>query len=256
LSTVTRLRDLLNHGETVCLATAIQSDRPEFPPGAKALFLRDGSKEGTLPPGELAGRLGCMAKEALARKKRGLAELAPGLRIFFDVISPEARLLICGAGHIAAPLALFGREVGFRVTVLDDRPDFATSSRFPGCEVLVEDFGSALRRLPLGSETYVVVITRGHEHDLECLSEILLKETAYVGLIGSRRRVGFVKVALAEQGIPAERIDRLYTPIGLPIGAESPGELALAIAAELVAVRRGGEAMARDVRRERRAFHE
>jgi hypothetical protein len=79
--TVKRLKDLLNRGETVCLVTAIQSGRPEFPPGAKVLFLRDGSREGALPPGELAERLSCMAKEALVRKKKGLAEFASGFRV-------------------------------------------------------------------------------------------------------------------------------------------------------------------------------
>ncbi len=243
---------MLDQGETVCLVTAVQSDRSEFPPGAKTLFLRDGSMEGTIPPGEFVERLRQLAKEALDRGKKHLAELAPTLRVFIDVISPEAKLLICGAGHIAIPLARFAREIGFNVMVLDDRPDFANSSRFPGCEVLLDDFAPALRRLPLDPDTYVVVITRGHEHDLECLSEILPRETAYVGLIGSRRRVGFVKIELGEQGIPAERIESLYTPIGLPIGAKSPAEIALCIAAELVAVRREGNRTAREIRGERK----
>jgi len=119
--------------------------------------------------------------------------------------------------------------------------------------VLVEDFRPALRRLPLGSDTYAVVITRGHEHDFECLSEILPKETAYVGLIGSRRRVAFVKLELRKRGIPPPRLDLLYTPIGLPIGAESPAEIALCIAAELVAARRLGNVATRGMRGERRA---
>ena len=186
MSIARRLEDLLNRGKTVCLVTAIQSDHPEFPPGAKALFLPDGSREGTAPPAELAERLAQVAREALACRKKHLTELAPGLRVFIDVLAPEARLLICGAGHIAVPLARFAREIGFHVTVLDDRPDFANASRFPGCEVLVEDFAPALRRLPLGPDTYAVVITRGHEHDFECLSEILPKETAYVGLVRIR----------------------------------------------------------------------
>lgn len=248
-----RVKDLLDRGKTFCLVTAIQSDRPEFPPGAKALFLPGGTGEGTLPPGELAERLAQLAREALACRKKHLTELAPGLLVFIDVLAPEARLLICGAGHVAVPLALFAREVGFYVTVLDDRPDFANASRFPGCEMLVDDFAPALRCLPLGPEIYAVVITRGHEHDFECLSEILPKETAYVGLIGSRRRVEIVKLELREKGIPAARLDLLYTPIGLPIGAESPAEIALCIAAELVAARRLGNQATRKIRGERRA---
>ena len=97
-----------------------------------------------------------------------------------------------------------------------------------------------------------MVITRGHEHDFACLSAILPKETAYVGLIGNRRRVELVKLELREKGIPAARIELLYTPIGLPIGAESPAEIALCIAAELVAARRLGNEATREVRGERR----
>jgi xanthine dehydrogenase accessory factor len=105
-----------------------------------------------------------------------------------------------------------------------------------------------LRRLPLGPTTYVVVVTRGHEHDTECLVEVLRKETAYVGLIGSRRRVKFVLELLGREGIPQVRLEDVFTPIGLPIGAESPEELALSIAAELVSVRRKGQVETREMR--------
>jgi xanthine dehydrogenase accessory factor len=252
MTTARRIAELLAAGETVCIAKVVQSDRGDYPAGTATVFLRDGTNLGDDPPADLVGGLRDLAAEALSRKKRELKEVVPGLRIFLDVLAPEVKLLICGAGHIAIPLARFAREVGFQVTVLDDRPDFANTTRFPGCEVLAEDFAPTLRRMALGSDTFAVVITRGHEHDLECLAEILPKETAYVGLIGSRRRVGFVKTALAQQGIATERIEKLYTPIGLPIGAESPAEIALCIAAELVAVRRRGREGARIARGEGR----
>jgi xanthine dehydrogenase accessory factor len=252
-TTLGRLLDLLERGETACLVTVIQSDQSGFPPGTKALFLADGSTDGTLVPAALAGGLAQAVREALAHHRKQAVELSPGLRVFIDVLAPEAELLICGAGHIAVPLAEFARRVGFLVTVLDDRPDFANAARFSGCVVLDEDFAPALRRLPLGANTYVVVITRGHEHDLECLAEILPKPSAYVGLIGSRRRVDFVKIELREKGIPATRLEQLYTPIGLPIGAESPAEIALCIVAELVAVRRLGSDAASELRDERSA---
>lgn len=247
-----RVVELLGQGETICVATVVQTNDPELASGAKFLFRRGAPPEGDPPAGALGERLSELAEEALGRKKRHLKELAPGVRVFFDVLSPEVKLLICGAGHIAVPLARFAREVGFHVTVLDDRPDFASPTRFPGCDVVAEDFAPTLRALTLGSDTFAVVITRGHEHDLECLLEILPKDTAYVGLIGSRRRVGFVKIALEQQGIPAEKLNRLHAPIGLPIGAESPAEIALCIAAELVAVRRKGTDGARAVRGEKK----
>ena len=106
----------------------------------------------------------------------------------------------------------------------------------------------ALRDFPMSLSTYVVVITRGHEHDAECLLEILRKDTAYIGLIGSRRRVRFVLEMLEKKGIPKKRLQEVFTPIGTPIGAETPEEIALSIAAELVCVRRKGPHQARLLR--------
>jgi xanthine dehydrogenase accessory factor len=130
--------------------------------------------------------------------------------------------------------------LGFQVTVLDDRPDFANQERFPGCTILAENFGKAIDAITLGQNDYVVVITRGHEHDVDCLMRVLHQPVKYVGMIGSRRRVRFVFEWLESQGIPKEQIDRVFSPIGLSIGAESPEEIALSIAAELVLVRRKG----------------
>jgi xanthine dehydrogenase accessory factor len=190
-----------------------------------------------------------LALKALAEGKSRLATLSEGT-VFLEVLAPEPWLVVCGAGHIAVPLASFARQVGFRVTVLDDRPEFAHPARFPGCQVIAEDFPTALRALILGPATYIVVITRGHEHDRECLREVLGKQAAYVGLIGSRLRIGLVKELLAREGIPTSLLEEVFTPIGLPIGAESPAELALCIAAELVCVRNLG---AKQTRRHRSA---
>lgn len=245
---ISRIVKLLADGELFCSATIISSSRPELPVGLKVLALRDGTLEGE---GRTAGPdspLRAPALEALKEKKSRTAEVEPGVLAFFDIISSGAELLICGAGHIAMPLARFARETGFRVTVLDDRPDFANQARFPGCEVIADDFTSALRRLTLGPAAYAVVITRGHEHDAECLAEILKKETAYTGFIGSRRRGRLILENLGGKGLPAGRLAEVFTPIGLPIGAESPEEIALAIAAELVCVRRCGATQAKAFR--------
>lgn len=114
--------------------------------------------------------------------------------------------------------------------------------------MIAEEFITALRSIPMNGSTFVVVITRGHLHDADCLQEILKKETAYVGLIGSRRRVRIVLEMMGQQGASPERLQRIFTPIGIPIGAESPEEIALSIAAELVCVRRKGHTQARALR--------
>ena len=134
------------------------------------------------------------------------------------------------------------------MTVLDDRPDFAHASRFPDCDVIAKEFSEALSEMPLGHSTFVVVITRGHEHDVDCLLQILKKEAAYVGLIGSRRRVRIVLDVLEKEGISRERLNTVFTPIGIPIGAESPEEIALSIISELVCVHRKGPEQARMLR--------
>jgi len=243
-----RVNEMIQKGKTICLATVISSDSSDIAAGQKAIVHDNGLLEGELGDGQLGLTVKALALEAINGKKRGLVEIKPGIQVFFDLISPELKLIVCGAGHIAIPLSRFARDVGFRVTVLDDRDDFAHPARFPGCEVIGADFSVTLRDLNLNHSTFVVVITRGHEHDADCLIEILRKETAYVGLIGSRRRVRFVLEMLEKQGIAKARLQEIFTPIGTPIGAESPAEIALSIIAELVCVRRKGAQQARNLR--------
>ena len=245
---VTRVADLMEKETAFCLATIVVSSHPEVQTGRKVIVLEDGSLEGSLGIEPLDAKLSELALEAFKDKKRQLVEIDDGIQAFVDILTSGARLVICGAGHIAVPLADFARSVGFRVTVIDDRSDFANPLRFPDCEVIAEDFTLALREMTFGPSTYVVVITRGHVHDVDCLTEILGKELAYVGLIGSRRRVRIVLEILDKEGIAPEHLKKVFTPIGLPIGAESPEEIAISIVSELVCVRRKGPAQAKTLR--------
>ena len=221
------------------------------------MFVYDGLghtlKNYTSEPQHVTGQTLCdglkeLALKTFKNKKRQLVDLGNGVQAFVDILSSGPRLVVCGAGHIALPLARFASSAGFRVTVLDDRADFANPSRFPNCEVIAEDFTLALREMAFGPSTYVVVITRGHVHDVDCLTEILGKKLAYVGMIGSRRRVRIVLEILEKQGISRQHLKKVFTPIGLPIGAESPEEIALSIVSELVCVRRKGPAQAKTLR--------
>ena len=248
MGVITKVNDLLKAGETFCLATVIASDTADALPGSKTIVLPDGTLDGAAVSPSFAATLRDQALSALKAKKSRIAEIAGGVRVFLNVLCAEDRLLICGAGHIAIPLARFANDVGFSVTVLDDRSDFAHPSRFPGCTTLAENFTIALQDMSLGTSTYVVIITRGHEHDVDCLMEILPRQAAYVGLIGSRRRVHFVLQWLEEKGFSRERLKAVFTPIGIPIGAESPEEIALSIVSELVCVRHKGSAQARALR--------
>lgn len=157
-----------------------------------------------------------------------------------EPFSPPERLIVLGAGHIALPVCEFAAKSGFEVYVCDDRPAFANTARFPlAQEVLCDSFENCIRRLKPSGYDYVVVITRGHVHDADCLREIFKgTQPAYLGLIGSRRRVRGLLEMLREEGFPKEYMDRICTPIGLDIGAVTPGEIAISILAELVAYKR------------------
>lgn len=140
---------------------------------------------------------------------------------------------------MALPLVSIGSLLQYQITVVDDRPAFANSMRFPGAEVICNDFIQALETQNIGPGTSVVIVTRGHKYDLECLEYVLKFNPGYVGMIGSRRRVKLVRQYLLDKGFPEQKVDRVYMPIGLSIGAQSPEEIAVSIAAQLVASRRG-----------------
>ena len=151
-------------------------------------------------------------------------------------------MIIVGAGHIAAPLHHLAALCDFRVTIIDDRPDFANRQRFPQAQtVIAADIRQTVREMAMDEDTYVVLVTRGHSLDVACLLEILDRPLAYIGMIGSQRRVRAVFDLLErEQGIPRAQLARVYTPIGLPIAAQTPAEIAVSIMAEVINILRGG----------------
>jgi xanthine/CO dehydrogenase XdhC/CoxF family maturation factor len=183
-----------------------------------------------------------------ARREAGTVELpsaSPGdvTRVFLEVVRPPPGLLIVGAGHLAVPVHELGALLGFRVTVVDDRPAFARPERFPRADaVLRVDFAAPFREIPLQDRSHVLLVTRGHRYDFECL-RLLLGETplpAYVGMIGSRRRIRAAFHQLLEEGVDRALLRRIRAPVGLEVGAETPEEIAVAVAAEWILLRRGG----------------
>lgn len=154
---------------------------------------------------------------------------------------PEPRLVILGGGHISQPLATFSAQVGFAVTVVDDRPSFANQARFPEArQVRCKGFPGCLRGLRLDLSTFLVIVTRGHRHDLDCLRAALPYPTAYLGMIGSKRRVSATKELLLAEGFSQQQLSRVHAPIGLSIGAVTPVEIAVSILAELIMVKNQG----------------
>lgn len=152
---------------------------------------------------------------------------------------PQPRLVILGGGHIAKPLAEFGSKAGYSVTVIDDRPSFANSARFPTAEkVICESFEKCFDLINFNQSTFVVIVTRGHRHDMHCLKEVLKHNTAYVGMIGSKRRVKAAMEQLSNEGYSQENLDKVCSPIGLDIGAITPEEIAFSIIAQVIKYRR------------------
>jgi xanthine dehydrogenase accessory factor len=158
-----------------------------------------------------------------------------------EVVEATPVLLVVGAGHVGQALTRIGEYVGFSVAVLDDRPEFASRERLPGADhVLCGDLVENLRGFPIDANTYVVLVSRAHLLDEQALREVVTSNAAYVGMIGSRRRVASVLRRLADDGFPRETLERVRTPIGLDIGAETPEEIAVSIMAEIIQARRGG----------------
>ena len=215
-------------------------------------------------PGELEGA----CDPALDAHARDLAQRAWDSRkpIFAETLFAElhaiaAPLIIFGAGHIAVPLAALARDLGFRVTVLDDRDDFAQPARFAeGIDVRPLDFNEPLRDVVITDRSYVILLTRAHKYDFDCLRTILAQPVPprYIGMIGSKRRVRAAFTALLAGGVSRARLTSVHAPVGLEIGAETPAEIAVSIAAELIRVRRGipTATMATDARVLERMFPE
>jgi xanthine dehydrogenase accessory factor len=208
--------------------------------GARLLVSRDGVVAGTLGSSSLDDVATALAARVYTTGEPIFAE-----GLFAELHGPAEQLLIFGAGHIAVPLAELGTTLGFAVTVLDDRDEFASVTRFPAAaRVTVLDFNAPLKGLAIGPLTYVVLVTRAHKHDFDLLNALLDgdRQPRYIGMIGSRRRVRAAFTALLEGGMPKEKLEPVHAPVGLDIGAETPAEIAVSIAAELVRVRRGGSA--------------
>ncbi len=247
------LIDAIENREAVALVTVTTGD------GVYAGAVGRNAVVWPQPDRRPAGTLGLGAKcnavlhdvrTAIERKKHmqfSYAEDDGSFSVFVEVQARPPHLIIAGAGHIAVPLASIAKTCDFLVTVIDDRPQFAHVARFPTADrVVAGPFRPTLVDLRQGkdvfdSDTYLVLVTRGHQYDIDCLLEVLDDPVAYLGMIGSSRRIRAVFELLeSEQSIPASKFDRVRAPIGIDIGAITPAEIAVCIMAEIICVLREG----------------
>jgi xanthine dehydrogenase accessory factor len=181
--------------------------------------------------------------EALDSGKEKTVELASGEAVYVEPILPRPSLLIAGAGHVGSALAQLGALCGFEVTVVDDRPSFANRDRLPFADrVVVDDIPTYIRGARKDSGTYIVIVTRGHRNDAQCLRECVGSDAAYIGMIGSKRKIVVIYEELLREGLATkEQLLKVHSPLGLSLGDREVGEIAVSIMAELIAVRRGVE---------------
>lgn len=198
---------------------------------------------GSLGSGDLDSAIDELALAVLrGERPTGRTELGE-VPLYVEAHSPRPDMVVMGAGHIAQPLCTFGARLGFRVIVADDRAEFVTAERFPDADATtVVDFADPFAEIPLTHLTHLVLVTRGHKYDFECLRAALSAEVTprYVGMIGSRRRVRATFQQLLSEGVAPDALARVRAPVGLDLGSETPAEIAVAVAAEMIMEWRGG----------------
>jgi len=250
-----KIQAALAHGEPVALVTVVRTHgAAPCGPGAKLLVRADGALSGTLGGASTDARISADALQALESGEpamltyhldpdsgESVGSCGATLEVFIEPLRPEPRLLVAGSGYVAQALARLAVPLGWRVTLLDDRTEFVRAATLPeGVETLIGEMTEHLIERHPDPMTAVVIVTRGHRADQEVLRAALDTTAGYVGMIGSMSKVRAIFRNLLRDGMTEESLARVHAPIGLDLRAETPDEIALSIAAELLLWRRGG----------------
>jgi xanthine dehydrogenase accessory factor len=242
---------LKKEGRSFAIATIVQcmGSSPQKE-GAKMLVRDDGSTVGTLGGGCIEAEV---VQTSLITIKDGapltipfeLTEKHGGLvcggkvLVYIEPIIPDPHLVILGAGHVGKALSRVARFSGFKVTVADDRGEYANRDKIPDANnTVVSNFESVFVKVPVDKNTFLVIATRGHNHDLDALKAALKTEAGYIGLLGSKRKKALLFKTLKDEGFSQTDIDRVIIPVGLPIGSVTPEEIAISIMAQIIKYRR------------------
>ncbi|MFP4037286.1 MAG: XdhC family aldehyde oxidoreductase maturation factor [Desulfobacteraceae bacterium] len=241
-----QILETVKQGSSGAAATALDPERWTGAAVPKAFVERAGGAAGSLfgdkeMPEDLVKRL---RKALVSREVQVLTledDKGATMEVLVEPVAAHAVLYIFGGGHVSGEIAPLAARVGFKVAVLDDRPEFVSRDRFPqASELHCRPFHQAMAGLPVDPTSYLVIVTRGHTHDKTVLEQALSTEAAYIGMIGSRRKIEAIYKRLLEEGFSEEQLARVHAPIGIDIGAETPEEIAISIVAELIKVRSGG----------------
>jgi len=258
-------------GQRAAMATIVHTDGsiPSYE-SSRMLVREDGSIAGTVGGGCVEAEVWAAAKEVIrteaprkmvfnlnneAQYDNGLI-CGGTLEIFVEPILPQPTLYIFGGGHISMALAGVAHAAGFAIVIVDDREAFANAQRFPMAQEIHTSFEDAYEKIRPNAASYLVIVTRGHRDDMRVLAWALNTQARYIGMIGSKRKVLSVYKALEKEGYGPEKFERVHAPVGLEIGALTPEEIAISIAAELIAVRRNASGLPhKSVRLEKSTAH-
>ena len=243
-----------NDGDVAALATVISAKgstpRAE---GSKMLIKNDKSIVGSIGGGCLEADVWQVGMKVIEEGKSrllnfdltGREETPEGLicggtmQVFIEPIIPVPAIFIFGAGHIGFAVSKIAKMTGFKVAVIDDRPAYANTEKFPDAdEFYVEDLADAVPRLPINKVSYLIIACRGHLEDQRVLAQVIKTPAAYIGMIGSKKKTKTIFENLKAEGIDEKLLERVHAPIGLPIAAETPEDIAVSIMAEIVDFRR------------------
>ena len=229
-------------GDAVALATVVNVTAGATNLGAKLLLRLDGSVAGSLGSSQLDEKATAVGERVAQVGAVENFTTDDGIEVFVEGFTTPPTLVMVGGGHVGKATADLAHTLGYRVFVVDDRPEFANEERYPYAEqTLVTGYEGWADHLSVNVNSYVVVATRGHRYDDMALESALSTKARYIGLLGSRRKTLMIYQRLLQQGIPLERLEQVRAPIGLDIGGLTPEELAVSVMSEIIMVRRGGK---------------
>jgi len=232
------LASIIEDGGKGALVSVISPDKPP-----KKIFIEDTEQIDAASDFDLSPETIQFIRKLFAKEQSTKKMLEDGREVFIETIAGRPMLFIFGGGHLSYHISRYAKSVDFRITVCDDRAEFANKERFPDVDkIVVEDFESVFDKIDINRNSYIVIVTRGHKCDEIVLERAVKTEAKYVGMIGSKRKTATILKKLREKGIRQEVLRRVYSPIGISIGALTPQEIALSTVCELVKIRRLGDA--------------
>ena len=230
-------------GAPVAVASLMKvPEGSDLPVGSKLLLRENGSTSGSLGDEKLDSGAINDARRLMAMGRNDYITSESGVEYYIEAYTTPPTLVLAGGGHVSKAISNVASTLGFRIFVIDDRDEFSNAERFPEAEqTVVSDYGSAFEKLPIGTNSFIVIATRGHRYDASATASAMRTPASYIGLLGSKRKTILIFEELFAEGFSMEQIQSVRSPIGLNISARTPEEIALSIMSEIVGFRLGGD---------------